>query len=73
MPRRSVLSHDEQLMKHARAVARLETKARELRARLKLVTTDLKSARKLLRTYTQSLTDQPWNERAPPMRVFNEH
>lgn len=68
----SALSHDEQLMKAARAIARLERKARGLRAELKEVTRNLKAARRELRAYAQGIADHRWNESAPPMRVFGE-
>lgn len=61
----SKLSHDEQLMRFARNVAKLETRARELRKQLKTVTSELRYRRRELKQYAQAVTDIPWNERAP--------
>lgn len=67
------LSHDAQLMKLARHVARLEGRARELRGALKRVTSELKARKRELKGYAQSVADHKWNEQAPPMRTFGEH
>lgn len=69
----STLSHDEQLMRMARNIAKLETKARSLRAQLKLVVKDLKAEKKTLRAYAQSLADHELQSlQGPPMRLFGE-
>jgi septal ring factor EnvC (AmiA/AmiB activator) len=69
---RNVLAHDEQLMKAARSIARLESKARSLRYQLKETTRELREARRGLKAYAQNIVDHKWNEQAPPMRTFGE-
>lgn len=64
----STLSHDEQLMRLARQVSKLETKAREQRRQLKQTTADLRARRRELKAYAQSVSDgnlPAWNERSP--------
>lgn len=72
--RSSPLSHDNQLVRMALAVAKLEGKARQLRRDLKDVMRDLRFRRKELKSYAQSLTDKPIEARpdSPPMRIFGE-
>lgn len=68
----SPLSHEEQLMKIARSVARLETKARGLRQQLKNVTAELRAKRKELKAYAQNIVDIPWNERSPKFGTLGD-
>lgn len=71
---RSRLAHDEQLLRMARTVARLESKARALRHQLKETTTTLRAEKKSLRAYAQSLADGNLIRAAnsSPMRLYGE-
>jgi septal ring factor EnvC (AmiA/AmiB activator) len=70
----TALAHDEQLMRLARQLAKLETKARELRRQLKVVTKDIKARRKELKAYSQRVADGnvAWNERAPKFGTLGD-
>lgn len=71
--KRSPLSHDAQLVKMARSVARLEQKAAALRAQLKATTKALAHERRTLRGYAQFVADRDaQGTQTPPMRLFGE-
>lgn len=68
-------SHDEQLLKIARQVTRLENRAKDKRRELKLIMGELKARRKELKAYTQNLADgnlPAWNERGPKLRTMGD-
>lgn len=70
--KRSSLSHDEQLMRMARAVAKLEGRARALRLQLRKVSAELRAERKTFKAYAQNVADSNWANQAPPLRTFGE-
>lgn len=68
---RSTLTHDAQMIRMSRHIARLERKATELRRELRGVVTELKAHKRALRGYAQEVADGRGFQ-TPPMRVFGE-
>lgn len=63
-------THEQALVAEARRIARLQHKQRRLKADLKAVATELKTARRNLKALAQRSTD-PF-EQTPPLRMFGE-
>lgn len=73
-PTRSTLTHDAQMIRMSRHIARLERRATELRRELRTVVTELRSQKRALRGYAQEITDAASGRgfHAPPLRMFGE-
>jgi hypothetical protein len=62
------LSHDAQLIRISRGVAKLEADARILRKKLRIISLDLRHERKVLRNYVNGIVSRSM----PPLREFGE-